>query len=245
MNRFILFLVVTLFLSCNEVLNEIEAVSNNELGIEYLNKGKIEEAIVLFRDAYKLTSKKEFKTDYLRNLAVAFHEINQLDSSRIYFFKAATINELNSLNYLINMADVDLIDGNIFEAISKLEKAIEKGGEGLQTYNSLGLVYYGHYGLEYQNFDKAIEYNKRAYEINNDRITEDLLARTYFEADFLDEAEHHFLKLNNTYPDFLDYYYYLGLIKYEKGKIDEAKYLLNIVVQKDSLYYFGIEHILD
>lgn len=178
-------------------------------------------------------------------MAVSFHEINQLDSAKLHFFNAASLNKVNSVNYLINMADVDLIDGKVFEAISKLERAIENGGEGIETYNSLGLIYYGHYGLEYQNFNKAIKYNKKAYEINNDRITEDLLARTYYEAGILDKAEHHFLKLNNTYPNLLEYYYYLGLIKYDTGLLDEAKYILNMVVEKDSLYYFGVEHILN
>lgn len=248
MNRFILISIFSIFIilfSCQQIMNEGEAFSKNNSGLEYLNNGQIDEAIDAFRDASKLSSSKDFKTNYLRNLAVAFHEINRLDSSRLYFFTAATLNKENSMDYLINMADVNLIDGEVLKAISKLEKAIENGGEGLQTFNSLGLIYYGHYGLEYQNLDKAIKFNKKAYEINKDRITEDLLARTYYEADILDKAEHHFMKLNNTYSDFLDYYYYLGLIKHKTGYIEEGKYILNMVVQKDSLYYYGIEGILN
>lgn len=240
----IIVLIFSLY-SCNTIIKESEAITKNDLGLKYLNNGQIDLAIIEFRNAAYLTSSKDLKTQYLRNLAVAFHEYGELDSSRFYSLKAGNLHDKNSIDYLINIADVNMIDGEINEAISKLEKAIKKGGVGLETYNSLGLIYYGHYGLEYQNLDKAIIYNKKAYEINHDRTTEDLLARTYYEADKLDKAEYHFLRLKTNFPDILDYGYYLGLIKYESGELNEAKVILKQVVQKDSLYYFGIEHILE
>lgn len=232
-------------ISCKSIIQESEAVLNNNNGLEYLNDGQIDLAIIEFKTAINKTSSKDLKTKYLRNLAVAFYDYGDIDSSRFYSYIAATMHDEKSIDYLINMADVHLIDGEVDEAILKLEEAIGKGGEGLEVYNSLGLIYYGSYGLEYQNLDKAINYNIKAYEINHDRATEDLLARTYYEANKLDKAEYHFNRLRINYPNNLDYSYYLGLIKYDSGLVNEAKDILNKVVQKDSLYYFVVKHILE
>lgn len=231
--------------SCDTLIKESEAVLKNNQGLEYLNNGQTDLAVIEFKSAANLTSNKDLKASYLRNLAVAYHHEEEMDSSRFYSLQAAMLHDENTVHYLINMASVNLIDGEVNKAIPKLEDAIEIGAEGVEAYNSLGLIYYGYYGLEYQNLDKAITYNEKAYEINEDRITGDILARTYYEAEQYDKAERHFNRLKTDFPDMLEYSYYLGLIKYNTGSKIEAKHILNQVVQKDSMYYYGIEHILD
>lgn len=248
MKKIVPLLIVTLLFSlfsCNAIKNETEAISKNDEGVQHLNEGNPDFAIEKFKKAVSLSSSKNMKSQYLRNLAIAFLDIDQVDSSRFYSLEAANLFSKKSINYLINMSDVHLIDGEVEKAIAKLERVIEKGGEGLETNNLLALIYCGSYGVEYQDLGKAILYSKKAYEINKDRVTEDVLARCYYEADELEEADFHFTRLAANYPYMLDYSYYLGLVKYEKGELNKAKELFRSVVQQDSLYYEGIEFIFE
>src|SRR5690606_4317039 len=121
--------------SCISFSDDNEAHSKNEMGMKYLNNGQLDLAIIEFRNAANATMDKKNKTTFLRNLAIAFHESGDLDSSKFYSLIAASLHDNQTYDYLINMADVNMIDGNINQAISKLKKAIEIGGVRIEPYN--------------------------------------------------------------------------------------------------------------
>lgn len=92
----------------------------NNSGLEYYNKGKYELALVQFKKAANTISiSRVSKSTYLRNAALSYMELGNTDSSRHYFLRAANLHYEKSDVYLINMADVDLLDGNIDGAIQK------------------------------------------------------------------------------------------------------------------------------
>ncbi len=246
MKHLVICFFICSLVSCNTIVKESEALLINNKGLEYYNEGNYELAINHFkRAANTISISNDSRSTYFRNISVVFREIGNDDSCRHYSLKAANLHPQHGEIYLINMAEVDIIDGKIDQAIVKIKQAIEKGGGSLETYNTLGLIYYGEYGSEYMDLDKAIFYNEKAYELKRDRITEDLLARTYYNAEKLDKAEIHFIRLNKNFPEMLDYTYHLGMIKYKQDSLFKAKLILNELVQKDSVYYFLVKHVLE
>lgn len=245
----LLLIVVTMVLnliSCGEILKEADALTKNQKGLDYLNSGQYELAIKTFKEALSSPDiSNETKAQILRNTAQTFNESKLQDSSLHYSFLAAKCYKEGSYNYLINMADVELLTGKTGKAITKLEQAIKMNGNALAPNNSLGLIYLGDYGLEYRNLKKALAYNKKAYEINNDRITEDVLGRTYFEIGNLNKAEYHYERLCESYPGILQYALNLGMIKYKKNKKEEAEKLWRHVISSDSTYNSYIEAFKD
>lgn len=231
--------------SCSYIQNEQEAMILNAKGVIHLDSKDFEQAAEAFEKAASLTNSTELKITASRNAAIAFSSLDDYDNAKNYFLKAAKASKKGSKEYLTNMADVDLIDGNIRQALTRLKEAEKIDSYDLAVTNTLGIIYYGSYGTEYQDTEKAIYYNLRAFESSADRTTEELLAQTYYVADKNEKAKSHFLKLKREYPDYLDYDYYLCLINHENGEIETAKRITHQLLEADSSYYEFVAHILE
>jgi tetratricopeptide (TPR) repeat protein len=218
-------LMIGLFFSfsCSYIQNEQKAAALNEQGIVYLNAKDFEQAAKAFEAAEALTQSNELKVTFCRNAAISYSGLEDYENAKKFFLKAAKASKKGSIEYLTNLADVDLISGNVKQALARLKEAEKINASDLAVTNTLGIIYYGSYGVEYQDSEKAISYNLRAFEINQDRTTEELLAQTYYIADKNDKAKGHFLKLKREYPGYVDYDYYLCLIAYEAGEIARQK----------------------
>ena len=207
-----------------------------------MNDGKYEAAVIAFREAVgnpKLTTAK--KGIVLRNLALAFQELSKPDSAVHYSTLAAKCYRKNSYDYLINMASVDLITGKTNSALSKLLKAEKLNPDDLSINNTLGLLYLGDYGEEFADPEKALVYNKKAFETGNSPITEDILGRNYYDLENYELAEEHYEKVYNQYPDNLTYKLNLGMIRFKLNKTGEADLMFKKVIEQDSSYKETIE----
>jgi len=135
--------------------------------------------------------------------------------------------------------------GKTKEALDNLNLAYDKNPNEVEVNNSLGLIYLGDYGIEFLDAKKALKYNQKAFDINKDRITEDVLGRNYFELGDYNSAEKHFEKLSVEHPDILPYKLNLGMIKFKLSKRKEADNLFDIVVKADSNMIYTIKAFKD
>ncbi|MBI1268400.1 MAG: hypothetical protein GC193_13315 [Cryomorphaceae bacterium] len=236
-----------LFSSCDTIQKTKLAEEKNNEAIDFMNVGQYDLAIEALRVAVSANVfDNGLRSTFCRNLAIAFQQSEQLDSARVYFLRAAEEADLGTAQKELNAADVCLIDNNITEAIDHLNKAHIAGGEELGVNNTLGIIYMGEYGVEYQDLGLAIKYNELAYKEDQSRATLDVLARTYYEADSLKDAQMHFSNLVSNYPQFADYHYMLGATEYEMDNFKAAELHFANAIEIEPEYgeyidqYYGI-----
>lgn len=238
---FIIPLAFGLF-SCNQFPTEADALKLNEAGIILMNEGKYEQAIASFKEAIQNSGlNTNSKGNIYRNMALAYHEQTIIDSAVHYSTLAAKCFYKNSYDYLVNMAYVDILVGKTGIAKSKLLKAETINSEDMAVNNILGLIYLGDYGAEFTDLEKGLRYNKKAYEINGSRGTEDILARNYYELGEYENAEVHYDHVYSKYPGIVIYALNTGLTKYKLKKKFDADLLFKKVLAMDSSYKETIE----
>jgi tetratricopeptide (TPR) repeat protein len=227
--------------SCKNIPAETDGIKQNQEGVELMNAGKYDSALSSFLGAIKNPKlSQQSKGTIYRNIALTYNELDKIDSSVHYSTLAAKCFKKNSYDYLINMADVDLLTGKTAAALSKLLKAASLNPREMAVNNSLGLIYLGEYDEAFINLQKALVYNKRAFEINADRVTEEVLGRNYYKMEDYKNAEFHYEHLLENYPDMIAYSLYAGMIKQKLKKIHEADVLFEKVIAMDSSYRYTI-----
>ncbi len=242
--RLLLFAVMLIsFCSCKDFAKEKDAMTLNQDGIKLMNEGKYDAAVIVFEKAVK-DSKLDLssKGTIYRNLGIAFHEQKILDSAAHFATLAAKCYYKGSYDYLVNMASVDILAGKTSVALTKLLRAVIINPDELAVNNSLGLIYLGDYGYEFTDNDKALKYNKKAYDLSYSRATEDILARNYYELGEYENAETHYDNVYTKYPNEAVYALNSGLAKYKLKKIDEAEQLFKQALAMDSSYKQTIEN---
>ena len=233
---------MVLITSCGEIKREVDAINKNDEGLEHLDKGEYQLAISSFKQAIKDDKLgNDIKAQILRNIAQTYYEMMENDSSLHYSELAAKCYPEGSYEYLANLADVKLMKGEVDAAIKMLELAVKKKPNELAANNSLGIIFLGDYGVEYSNPERALQYNLKAFEINNDRITEDVLGRNYIELKDFKNARFHYSKLHKEYPEMEVITYQLGVIEFLDGNEEKADNYFNQVVKKNSEYSYAIE----
>ena len=242
--RFASFIAVLLLLqfACKNKSPENNIVKINQEGIEFMNVGKYDSALQSFFKAIEIPriSKTEKGTIY-RNIALTYKEISKADSAIHFSTLAAKCYAKNSFSYLLNTADVDLAKGKIAVALSKLQKAVNIYPDEMTVNNTLGLIYLGEYDESFTNLEKALVYNSKAFEINGGRVTEDLLARTFYKMENYEKAASHFEHLFENYPDIITYPLNMGMTKYKLKKQAEGDKLFEKVLQMESSFKLTID----
>lgn len=207
-----------------------------------MNAGNYQMALKAFEEAITdpQLSQPSRGTVY-RNLALTYNQLDNTDSSIHYSTLAAKSFTKNSYDYLVNMADVDLLTGRTTQAIERLLRAARIDPNEIAVNNALGLIYMGEYDETNMDLDKALVFNKKAYEVAQDRVTEDVLARNYYRLEDYDNAELHFDRLFENYPGMISYPYYAAMIKHKLKKTKEADILFEKVITMDSTYKEAID----
>lgn len=234
---FILFLF-----SCNTASPKSDAIKKNQEGVSYMNAGNYEKALQAFEEAVTDPQLSQpSKGTIYRNLALTYSELDNKDSAVHYSTLAAKSFTKNSYDYLVNMADVDLLTGKTAKAIERLLRAARIDPDEIAVNNTLGLIYMGEYDDANLDLNTALVFNKKAFEAAKDRVTEDVLARNYYRLEDYDNAELHFDRLFENHPDMVAYPYYAALVKHKLKKTKEADMLFEKVIAMDSSYKESIE----
>jgi len=228
--------------SCKPGLQEEDAVKVNQEGIAYMNAGKYEAALQAFLKAVQSPRlSKESKGTIYRNIALTYNELEKKDSAIHFSTLASKCYYKNSFDYLLNAAEVDILTGKTANALDRLLKAVKLDPEDMAVNNSLGLIYLGDYDATLTDFDKALIYNSKAFEVSGSRVTEEVLARTYYRMENYKEAEVHYESLLEKHPDITSYLLAMGMIKFKEHKKEEAEGMFEKVLAADSSYKETIE----
>ncbi len=165
----------------------------------------------------------------------------EIDSSLVYSQLAADCYPKDSYEYLTNISDIKISTGETAEAEKLLLKAIRIKPNEVAANNTLGAIYLGEFGTEFFAPEKALPYNIKAFEINNDRITEDVLGRNYIELGDYNKARTHYSKLHKEYPDIEVLAYQLGVVEYLDGNKEKAEIYFNKVIAKNPEHQWAID----
>ncbi len=223
--------------ACTNAASENNITKINQDGIEYMNGGKYDSALQAFFKAIEIPKiSKDSKGTIYRNIALTYKEMNKPDSAIHFSTLAAKCYAKNSFDYLVNTADVDLAKGKIAVALKKLNKAVNIYPDEMIVNNTLGLIYMGEYDESLTDLEKALLYNSKAFEMNGGRVTEDLLARTFYKMENYEKAASHFEHLVENYPDMIVYPLNMGMTKFKLNKIAEADKFFDKVLLLDSSY---------
>lgn len=229
-------LLIFLF-SCKTGLQEEDAIKVNQEGIAFMNAGKYDEALQAFLRAVKSPRlSKESKGTIYRNIALTYNELEKKDSAIHFSTLAAKCYRKNSFDYLLNAAEVDILAGKTASALDRLLKAVKIDPEDMAVNNSLGLIYMGDYDATLTDLDKALMYNSKAFDVSGSRVTEEVLARTFYRMENYEKAETHYENLLEKHPDIISYSLAMGMIRFKQHKNQEADSLFEKVLSTDSSY---------
>jgi tetratricopeptide (TPR) repeat protein len=235
--NYLSFVSVIFLFSCGEMRDQTDPVKINQEGIEFMNSGKYDQALDKFLKAVKSPAlSKDSKGTIYRNIALTYNELDKKDSAVHFCTLAAKCYKKNSYDYLVNLAEVDILTGNVSNALTCLLKAVKMNPEEMAVNNSLGLIYLGDYDETLAELDKALFYNSKAFEISGGRVTEEVLGRTYYKMKDYEKAESHFEHLLLTHPEIASYALDMGMIKLKLKKNMEADKLFEKAIAMDSSY---------
>ena len=235
-------LSLLLLFSCGEMTTESDPIKINQEGIEFMNAGKYELALQSFLKAVKSPRlSKDSKGTIYRNISLTYNDLDKKDSAIHFSTLAAKCYRKNSFDYLVNSAEVDILTGKTARALARLLKALKMNPDELSVNNSLGLIYLGEYDETLLNLDNALIYNSKAFEISGSRVTEEVLARTFYKMKDYKKAESHYEHLLQNHPDIISYSLDMGMIKSKLKKSAEADILFNKVIAADSSYQQTID----
>lgn len=223
--------------SCLQNGND-KAVKLNNVGLAHLNNLQYDSALVFFKNA---VSQKNISmannVNINRNIAITYAEMEWPDSAKVFYKKAAEASVKGSYDYLVNRADVEILNQNISQAITYLQSAWEINNKRVDVNNNLGLIYLGEYGEAYYNPDKALRYNLAAYSINNDRNTQFVLAKNYYQLKNYNKALKLFESLHQQFPNYSTYLISLIIVNEDAGHTKQSATLLEELKQSDPEAY--------
>jgi len=132
----------------------------NNLGFEYYNAGRREEAIAVFKKAIEAAPDY---SDAYNNLGLAYRGAGKQNEAIAVFKKALEINPAQTATYN-NLGLVYQEMGRSEEALDIFKKIIARNPDYYTAYNNMGNVYYYNLGRR----DDALRFYKKAIEINPD-----------------------------------------------------------------------------
>ncbi len=197
---------------------------HHNLGIEYLKKGRYDEAIKEFEKTLVL---KKHIYSYI-GLGKAYFLKGENRKAEEFFKKALQLNP-SSATALFNLSLVYIKEGKIEKGKELLLYCISKNPAFQFAYSLLGEIY-----MKEKNYKEAMKYLKIAVEINPDDFkSHHKLGICYGFLGKIEKAEKEFKKAVELKPDEISYLKNLAFLLRQENKIDEAiKYYNKILLLK-------------
>lgn len=224
-----------------------EGLSYNEEAVEELTAGNYDEAERLFDLALeKMTKDDQEETRIIHeNLGLLY--LNKGDDGQAlkHYQEALSLSDFNGPEYYHNTGEINLLEGNVTEAIEDFERVLEIEPDHFGANNNLGWIFLGTIDEEIVDYESALPHNQKAVSLSENAITIQNLATNYYFLDRYSDALPLFEILNSYSPDNAVAKYYIGLIYWENGDLTRATIFLKEAIQLDpSLYSEEIGEIL-
>ena len=184
----------------------------DSLGIISLQKGELDEALILFRKAVEI----QLNPETCNNLGLALLRKGNVDEALIFFRKAV---ELQSNSATCNSLGLALIrKGNVDEAINYFRKAVEHDPNNADAQDSLGLAL-----LQKGRLDEAMVHLQKAVAVRpNDAKAQNNLGSALLLKGQWTEAAAHLRKALELQPDFAEACGNLGFLSLHEGQTRAA-----------------------
>ncbi|MBT6069259.1 tetratricopeptide repeat protein [Candidatus Peregrinibacteria bacterium] len=222
----------------NEEDMRVRARSLAENGAVAFNYGDFENAIDLYNQALELGTLSEENTlTLLSNLAIAYEAYNDpMSAVKTYEVLKSKLSEDNALFHVATGAIALLQEyADVPKAIKELEIALQFLPSDFDANNTLALIYMGEYGSEFEDFARALKYNKKTLSISPDNINVKInLSMNYIELGKHEEAIKHLGEVLKAMPNSMPANYLIMKAKYANEEIFEArKYAEKLVEMYD------------
>lgn len=183
---------------------------------EASNRGDIKAAVNHIEQAVRANRKNPAVMASYAYLLLKDGQIDKADEAIDKARKLDTGDKLKA-NTRITGALIRWKQGKLDEAIAMLEE-LQSEMQNTQLYGSLGYLY-----LEKGDLDKALAYNKEAFEYNDtDGVILDNLATTHILRGEWEEASETIDRLMEQSPKFPEAYYHRALVKEHNGDLEGA-----------------------
>jgi len=194
----------------------VSMTDKNQLGIQYMQEGKYEDAAKAFSEAIEENPKESI---YYVNFGNLLSAVGETEKALKFYDKAIELDEKIAAAYY-GAGTVYYNQGNYKQAKEKFELSVKNGLDNGDTYFMLGMTY-----LQIEQPRLALPYFQRAVEV----AEEDVEARFQFalclaSLSMIDEAIKQFLIVTEKDPEHADAYYNLG-VAYAGYKEDAKKAL--------------------
>ncbi len=217
-------------------------------GIEYVEQGRLDEAIAEFEEAIKINP-DDAKAHY--NLGLTYDNQGRLDEAIAEYKEAIRLNP-DDANAHLNLGVAYADQGQLEEAIAEYQEAIRIHPDYANAHFNLGLAYdeqgrteeaiaeyqeairinpddadaHLNLGVAYKKqgrFDEAIAEYQEALRINPDYALVHLnLGVAYADQGQLEEAIAEYQEAIRIHPDYANAHFNLGLAYREQGRTEEA-----------------------
>jgi tetratricopeptide (TPR) repeat protein len=147
----------------------------------YNRGGDSTDTINTLDEAAKL-AEGETKIESLKNLAFVYISEDEQKEALKTFKEALSLISDKSLNYYLISGNIAELEGNSQAALADYNKALTIDPNDFQTNNSLGTLYLGLSTSteKFTDYNKALKYNKKAYDIDKQEAAIGNLALSYY-----------------------------------------------------------------
>lgn len=155
---------------------------NNSAQDSYTSGGDANKAIQQLQQASQDAVSNSTKMTTKVNLAYIYSSEGEEELALETFKEALPLASEGSLDYYLISGEIALLEGKSNSALLAYNKAYEKNPNDAQINNALGLFYLDIFDERPQYYDavKALNYTKKAYEIQPSDITKENLGIAYY-----------------------------------------------------------------
>jgi tetratricopeptide (TPR) repeat protein len=211
----------------NEEDMRVRARSLAENGAVAFNYGDFENAIDLYNQALELgTLTDENALVLLSNLAIAYEAYGDpISAIKTYEVLKSELSPKDALFHVAEGA-IALLDefSDVKKAIKSFEIALQFSPSDFDANNTLALIYMGEYGSEFEDFARALKYNKKTLSLSPDNVNVKInLAMNYIELGHHDDAIATLTEVLDVVPTSLPSNYLMMKAKYSNEEVFEAR----------------------
>ncbi|MBU0578246.1 tetratricopeptide repeat protein [Patescibacteria group bacterium] len=216
----------------------IQAVKLADQAIVLIYEGSYDEAEEALDEALKKVDpdNKIAISRIYKNLAILYENTGETDLVAENYLKAHSLFDETESEYYSFLAQVDLLERDLNDAVDNFRKALEIDSDNFDAHNNLGLLFMGQliYGVE-PNYEMALVHNKRAFELEESIQTMQNLAVNYYMVGEYDLALPLLIKLDVALENDALTKSFIGLIYFNKRDYLPANIFLSKAVELDPL----------